>query len=136
MKTLQHLVVHYLKQNHLNKYQFVQLLGYRNINKGLRVFEQFCSGLQDDRNIGPKIQRLLAIPENGYQQAFEHTQHQLAQRERAAFKPWVQVLLTGKPRPLFSGMALSPIVLDENFEKLTFNRRGELMHHNENNNIH
>ncbi|WP_456375421.1 hypothetical protein [Thiolapillus sp.] len=85
-------------------------MGYRNVNKALRRLDRFIDELADAKRITPQLAVILGN-EAALIEAVRQRQEQLDREARARFKPWLQILPSSTPSPLFV-VALCPWMLN------------------------
>ena len=120
MNALRTLVSHQLIAKDLSKHQLASIIGYTNINKGLRVIDNFLNTLTDSNGISSKLRLALDIPSNDYELAIEHVKHTLHERAKQAFRPSVQVILSGRPSPIFAACFFTGFIILEDTSLLNF----------------
>lgn len=113
MNVLQTLISEKMVAKGLRKAEIVALLGFKNINKGIRRFDAFAEGADDNSGMLNRLPFALGIPVETVQAAYEQMLDQLrveaeAQRRehleqlRAAFFPHIRVRSERTcPSPIF-----------------------------------
>jgi len=120
MTPLTTLVSKYLKINELNRNDLAQAVGYENITKGLRVIDDFTQYLIIKNEIDKKLRTTLNIPDTEYKAAILALNQLLLNKEKDEFKPFIQIILSSKPSPLFLGSFYSYVNVPGNITQLTF----------------
>ena len=106
MSTLTNLVNQYIKKNQLSRKQLAQLLGYKNISKGLRNLDNFIVTLIDINQICSKIPKALNIPEQDYINAINEVRDSISNKEREKFEPSIHIIPSSRPTPLIGANLL------------------------------
>jgi len=120
MTPLTTLINKYLKINELSRNDLAHAVGYENITKGLRVIDDFTQHLIIKNEIDKKLLTALNIPDAEYKAAALALNQLLLNKEKDEFKPFIQIILSSKPSPLFLGSFYSYVNLPENLTQLTF----------------
>ncbi|MFK5892830.1 MAG: hypothetical protein QM504_06390 [Pseudomonadota bacterium] len=120
MTPLTTLINQSLKKNKINRNDLALKIGYKNIPKGLRVIDGFTQQLIVKNEIDKKLLIALNIPVTEYKAAILKLNQILLEKEKYEFKPSIQIILSGKPSPIFLGGFYSYVNLPKNLNKLSF----------------
>lgn len=111
MNPLQRLVQNELSSQGIKRSKLVKLMGYRNINGGLRRLDDLLATLDEHERLLPLLNKALNIKDNRLLAASSELDEQLAAAKRAAFRPMIQVIPSRRPSPIFVA-AMCPHLLN------------------------
>jgi hypothetical protein len=120
MNVLQTLVSRQLITKKLSKHQLASIIGYTNISKGLRVIHNFITTLTESNDVRSKLQQALDIPSKDYKAAIEQVEVDIEKLAQQAFTPSIQVILSGRPSPVFAAIFFIKVDIPEGIESLQF----------------
>ncbi len=97
MNPLQRLVENELASQGIKRSELVKLMGYRNINGGLRRLDDLLATLDEHERLLPLLNKALNIEDNRLLAAASALKERLVAAKRAAFRPVIQVIPTRRP---------------------------------------
>jgi hypothetical protein len=120
MNILQALVSQRLNHMNIGKRQLVLRIGYTNMSKGLRRIDNFMNTLSDPGNIRFKLQSALAIPHKEHQHAIDGVEALILKQAQYSFKSSAQVILSGRPGPIFAAAFFVNVDIPKGIASLSF----------------
>jgi len=101
MNSLTTLVNKTMRDKGISRSKFIQAAGCKNINKGLRKFDAFLDNPRIDNKFVAEISNILEVPDDALQASIKEVRQAIEDRERAQFKPFIQITLDKPPSPIF-----------------------------------
>lgn len=111
MNPLQRFVQNELTSQGIKRSKLVKLMGYRNINGGLRRLDDLLATLDEHERLLPLLNNALNIEDNRLLVAASELDERLTAAKRSAFSPVIQVIPTRRPSPIFVA-AMCPHLLN------------------------
>ncbi len=112
MNPLKHAIERKLESLGMTREALAQRMGYRNIPKGLRRLDDFIEHLSHRETLLPVLESILADREGELREAATLHARQLLEEQKRRFKPWLQIIPSSRPSPLFVA-ALCPGLLNQ-----------------------
>lgn len=104
MHSLKTLINKHLQQQRLSRSQLVRMLGYTNINSGIRVLDKFIDSPSNRplSDFASNIQTVLKIPAEDFNKAIAARYAHVNKESIARFKPSIRVTWSRKPNLLMT----------------------------------
>ncbi len=120
MNELSSLIKKYQTLRNIKRSELAKKLGYKKVSKALRRLDAFINSPIAESDFALELATVLAIPLDEFNTVIHQVQLAVYEKRKASFKPSLEIVLSGRPSPLFAAGFFIPLELPKNLEVLSF----------------